>query len=259
MAAVAAGWPMIAVENVSKSYGSHAALRPTTLAFAPGETTVLIGPSGCGKSTLLRLIVGLVPLDTGRVVLDSQTLTPANAEVWRRRMGYVIQEGGLFPHLTALRNVTLLAGYLRRPGEEIEERVATLADLVRLPMELLSKYPADLSGGQRQRVGLMRALMLDPELLLLDEPLGALDPITRAELQQELKDIFGRLKKTVIMVTHDMGEAAYFADTIVLMRDGRVVQRGSLEDLLERPADPYVTSFIRAQRSPLPRLAEAAK
>lgn len=251
---------MIAVENVSKSYGSHVALYPTTLSFAPGKTTVLIGPSGCGKSTLLRLIVGLVAPDTGRVVLDDETLAPANAEEWRRRMGYVIQEGGLFPHLTAERNVTLLARYLGRAGKEIGGRVSNLADLVRLPTALLAKYPADLSGGQRQRVGLMRALMLDPELLLLDEPLGALDPITRAELQQELKEIFGRLKKTVILVTHDMGEAAYFADTIVLMREGRIVQQGSLDDLLDRPADAYVTSFIRAQRSPLPSLpAEVGK
>jgi osmoprotectant transport system ATP-binding protein len=250
---------MISVENVSKTYGSHVALRPTTLQFAPGETTVLIGPSGCGKSTLLRLIVGLVPLDTGRVALDGETLAPANAEEWRRRIGYVIQEGGLFPHLTAEGNVTLLARYLRQSDSSIGARLAELANLVGLPTELLARYPADLSGGQRQRVGLMRALMLDPKLLLLDEPLGALDPITRFELQQELKDIFGRLKKTVILVTHDMGEAAYFADTIVLMRNGQVVQQGSLEDLLERPADPYVTSFIRAQRSPLPSLAEAAK
>ena len=251
---------MISVENISKSYGSHVALQPVSISFAPAETTVLIGPSGCGKSTLLRLIVGLTAPDTGRVVLEGEALTPANAQNWRRRMGYVIQEGGLFPHLTALGNVTLLARYLRRPQEEIEERVANLADLVRLPIELLANYPADLSGGQRQRVGLMRALMLDPELLLLDEPLGALDPITRAELQQELKEIFGRLKKTVILVTHDMAEAAYFADTIVLMREGRVVQQGTLEDLLARPADPYVTAFIRAQRSPLPELpAEVGK
>lgn len=251
---------MITVENVSKSYGRQLALAPTNLSFTPGAATVLIGPSGCGKSTLLRIIDGLITPDTGRVLLNDRVLNPQNAEEWRRQIGYVIQEGGLFPHLTAEGNVTLLARYLGRPSADIQKRVQELANLVQLPGETLTRYPADLSGGQRQRVGLMRALMLDPELLLLDEPLGALDPITRSELQRELKEIFARLKKTVIMVTHDMGEAAYFGDTIVLMREGRIIQQGTLSDLLERPSDSYVTTFIRAQRSPLPSLpAEAAK
>lgn len=250
---------MIAVENVSKTYANQVALQRTTLAFSPNATTVLIGPSGCGKSTLLRLMVGLIVPDTGRIVLDREELTPDNAQIWRRRIGYVIQEGGLFPHLTAERNVTLLARYLGKPEGEIQSRVAELAELVRLPAELLTHFPADLSGGQRQRVGLMRALMLDPELLLLDEPLGALDPITRSELQQELKAIFAELHKTVILVTHDMGEAAYFGERIVLMREGRVVQEGTLDDLLEHPSEPYVSSFIRAQRSPLPSLLEEKK
>ena len=243
---------MIAVENVSKTYGGQTALAPTSLTFAEGKTTVLIGPSGCGKSTLLRVIVGLITPDRGRVVLDGQDMTPANVEEMRHGIGYVIQDGGLFPHLTAERNVTLLARFLGRPNGEIEQRVKELSDLVQLPRESLARFPANLSGGQRQRVGLMRALMLDPKLLLLDEPLGALDPITRYELQGQLKEIFERLGKTVILVTHDMGEAAYFATgEIVLMRQGTVVQRGALEDLLERPAQPYVSQFIRAQRSPL--------
>ena len=128
--------------------------------------------------------------------------------------------------------------------------------MVQLPEESLSRYPAKLSGGQRQRVGLMRALMLDPPLLLLDEPLGALDPITRSELQTQLKDIFAKLNKTVVLVTHDMGEAAYFGDTIILMRAGKIVQSGTLDDLLHRPSEQYVTDFIRAQRSPLPDMPE---
>ena len=248
---------MIAVENVSKTYGGQTALAPTSLTFAEGKTTVLIGPSGCGKSTLLRIIVGLITPDAGRVVLDGQDMTPANAEELRHGIGYVIQDGGLFPHLTAERNVTLLARFLKRPNGEIEKRVGELADLVQLPRESLSRFPANLSGGQRQRVGLMRALMLDPKLLLLDEPLGALDPITRYELQGQLKEIFARLGKTVILVTHDMGEAAYFATgEIVLMQQGKIVQRGALEDLLERPAQPYVSQFIRAQRSPLADVPE---
>ncbi|MBV9852508.1 MAG: ATP-binding cassette domain-containing protein [Armatimonadetes bacterium] len=248
---------MIAVENVSKTYGGQTALAATSLDFAEGKTTVLIGPSGCGKSTLLRIIVGLITPDAGRVALDGQEMTPASAERLRHGIGYVIQDGGLFPHLTAERNVTLLARFLGRPNGEMEGRVKELADLVQLPRESLARFPANLSGGQRQRVGLMRALMLDPKLLLLDEPLGALDPITRYELQTQLKEIFERLGKTVILVTHDMGEAAYFATgEIVLMQSGKIVQRGSLDDLLERPAQPYVSQFIRAQRSPLADVPE---
>ena len=247
---------MITLNQVSKSYGGRAALTPTTLTLAPGKTTALIGPSGCGKSTLLRLLVGLITPDSGQVILDGTPLTPQNAKQKRHEIGYVIQDGGLFPHLTAEGNVSLLARFLKKPPSEIKARMGELAGLVQLPLESLSHYPSGLSGGQRQRVGLMRALMLDPPLLLLDEPLGALDPITRSELQQQLKDIFARLGKTVVLVTHDMGEAAYLADTIVLMRGGEIVQKGTLDDLLHRPAEPYVTDFIRAQRSPLPALME---
>lgn len=249
---------MIAVENVSKKYGAQTALAPTTLQFSTGQTTALIGPSGCGKSTLLRLLVGLISPGTGRVLINDRELTPANAEGCRHEIGYVIQDGGLFPHLTAERNVTLLARFLKRPQSDIQKRLTELADLVQLPRESLSRYPADLSGGQRQRLGLMRALMLDPPLLLLDEPLGALDPITRFDLQTQLKDIFARLQKTVVLVTHDMGEAAYFGDSIVLMRAGAIVQAGTLDDLLHRPAKRYVSDFIRAQRSPLPPLPEGS-
>ena len=247
---------MICVENVSKTYGKQTALASTTLVFQAGATTVLIGPSGCGKSTLLRIIVGLIRPDRGRVVLGAQELTADNAEAMRHSLGYMIQDGGLFPHLTAEENVTLLARFLKRSSEAINQRVTALSDLVQLSRTALSRYPKDLSGGQRQRVGLMRALMLDPAIMLFDEPLGALDPITRSELQTQLKNIFTDLKKTVVLVTHDMGEAAYFGDEIVLLREGRIVQQGSLADLLERPVEPYVTDFIRAQRSPLPSFEE---
>ena len=247
---------MISVNGVCKSFGSLPALAPTTLAFSPGRTTVVIGPSGCGKTTLLRLMLGLATPDRGSVTLNGEELTPANAETLRHRVGYVIQEGGLFPHLTARRNVTLMAHFLGRNREEIQRRCAELAELVQIPAEVLRRYPRDLSGGQRQRIALMRALMLDPPVLLMDEPLGALDPMTRYTLQSDLKTIFSRLAKTVVLVTHDMHEAAYFADEIVLMREGRVVQSGTLEDLLARPAEPFVTDFIRAQRADA-RLAAA--
>ncbi len=243
---------MIALENVSKTYGAHAALWPTTLEVEQGKTTVLIGPSGCGKSTLLRMIVGLIHSDSGRVVIGDEVLHPDNIERLRHGIGYVIQEGGLFPHLTAGRNVALLARFLKRGEDWIAGRMTALANLVRIPVELLQRFPRDLSGGQRQRIGLMRALMLDPPVLLFDEPLGALDPITRYGLQDELKAIFGALGKTVVLVTHDMNEAAFFGDTIVMMREGRIVQRGRLDDLLHRPAEEYVRDFIRAQRTTLP-------
>jgi osmoprotectant transport system ATP-binding protein len=240
---------MISLDAVSKSFDGQRALVPITLSFEPGRTTVIIGPSGCGKTTLLRLLLGLTAPEAGSIVLDGLMLTPANAVTLRRRVGYVIQDGGLFPHLTVERNVTLMARYLGRGREEAARRCAELAALARIAPPLLARYPRELSGGQRQRVALMRALMLDPPVLLLDEPLGALDPMTRHALQADLKEIFARLRKTVVLVTHDMHEAAYFADEIVLMREGAVVQRGSLQDLLARPAEPFVTEFIRAQRA----------
>ena len=245
---------MISLKGVSKSFNGQRALAPTTLSFAPGRTTVVIGPSGCGKTTLLRLMLGLTVPDSGSVALNGETLTQANAVTLRRRVGYVIQDGGLFPHLTGGHNVTLMARYLGQDRGEFERRCGELAELARIPEQLLSRYPRELSGGQRQRVALMRALMLDPPALLMDEPLGALDPMTRHALQADLKHIFARLRKTVVLVTHDMHEAAHFADEIVLMREGTVVQRGTLEDLLARPAEPFVTDFIRAQRAD-PRLA----
>jgi osmoprotectant transport system ATP-binding protein len=245
---------MIRLAGASVVYGAVAALRGTNLHIEPGRTTVLIGPSGCGKSTILRLIIGLLRPDSGRVLFEDQEIRPDNVLLLRRRMGYVIQEGGLFAHLTARGNVVLMARYLRRPPEEINRRIEELSKLVRLPLELLDRYPAELSGGQRQRVSLMRALMLNPDVLLLDEPLGALDPMVRHDLQQDLKQIFAELSKTVVLVTHDIAEAAFFADTIVLLREGTIVQQGTLAELLEHPADPFVTRFINAQRTP-PELA----
>ncbi|MEX2400550.1 MAG: ATP-binding cassette domain-containing protein [Rhodothermales bacterium] len=248
---------MIEFENVSKSYGAVRALEPMSLEFPEGETTVLIGPSGCGKSTILRLIVGLIRPDTGLIRVEREVLRPKNVVHLRRRMGYVIQEGGLFPHLTARENVVLMARRMGWNAQRIVNRVEELSDLVDIPLERLQSYPSQLSGGQRQRISLMRALMLDPDVLLLDEPLGALDPMIRAGLQDELKQIFATLGKTVVLVTHNIGEAAHFAERIVLLRSGRVVQEGTLHHLLHEPADPFVDEFVRAQRSPLDSLDRA--
>jgi osmoprotectant transport system ATP-binding protein len=240
---------MLALTGVSKRYGDLEVLRPTDLVVGPGETIVLIGPSGCGKSTLLRLMIGLIRPDTGSVRFEDREVNPQSAMELRRHMGYVIQDGGLFPHLTACANITLMARYLGWGTERIEKRLGELAGLTRFPLEALDRYPAQVSGGQRQRIGLMRALMLDPDLLLLDEPLGALDPLVRADLQTDLLMIFQTLKKTIVLVTHDLAEAAFFGGTIVLLRDGQIVQRGTLPELVEKPATPFVTQFIRAQRS----------
>jgi osmoprotectant transport system ATP-binding protein len=238
---------LVELTNVSKCYGDAIALYPTNLSVDPGKTTVLIGPSGCGKSTLLRLIIRLIEPDFGSIELDGKPVTPDNINALRRRIGYVIQEGGLFPHLTSRANVLLMARHIGKSEEEMHNRLLELSELTRFSEKLLPRYPVELSGGQRQRVSLMRALMLSPELLLLDEPLGALDPLVRASLQKDLKEIFARLGQTVLFVTHDLAEATYFANEIVLMNEGQIVQKGTITDLREKPADPFVSEFINAQ------------
>src|SRR5713101_8261563 len=240
---------LVQLIDVSKRYADASALHSTNLAIERGKATVLIGPSGCGKSTLLRLIIGLVTPDSGTIAFDGSQITPANIDTLRPRIGYVIQEGGLFPHLTARANILLMARYLEKSHEEMRTRLLELCELTRFSDNLLSRYPIELSGGQRQRVSLMRALMLSPELLLLDEPLGALDPLVRASLQKDLKEIFTRLRQTAVLVTHDLAEAAYLADEIVLMNDGRLVQQGSIDDLRGRPANDFVREFFNAQRT----------
>jgi len=239
---------LIRLIDASKRYADAAALHPINLSIKRGKTTVVIGPSGCGKSTLLRLIIGLIEPDSGSIEFDGASVTADNVAALRRRIGYVIQEGGLFPHLTARANVVLMARHVGKSQEEMQSRLLELCELTRFFNNLLPRYPVELSGGQRQRVSLMRALMLSPQLLLLDEPLGALDPLVRAALQRDLKEIFARLQQTVLFVTHDLAEAIYFGDEIVLMNEGRIVQKGSVTDLREKPADPFVLEFINAQR-----------
>jgi osmoprotectant transport system ATP-binding protein len=220
------------------------------MAIAGGETLVLLGPSGSGKSTLLRTLAGLTPF-SGSLWFGGAPVTDWRSV--RRRLGYVIQDGGLFPHLSARSNVTLMARELGWPVERIAGRVEELAVLVTLDAVQLDRFPAELSGGQRQRVAIMRALMLDPAVLLLDEPLSALDPITRLRLAGELRDVIARLGKTVVMVTHSLREARFFArtekDRAALMRDGRIVQHGAIDELNERPVDPFVTEFLTAEEA----------
>ena len=240
---------MFRLENVRRGFDGAPLFDGLDLSIDSGQTTVLIGPSGCGKSTLLRLLLGLLTPETGNVSFEGTTLTSANVLAARQRMGYVIQGGGLFPHLTARDNVTLMARQLGRDKRAMDQRVDELASLTQFPTGALDRFPLQISGGQRQRVALMRALMLDPDVLLLDEPLGALDPMVRHQLQTDLREIFRALKKTVVLVTHDLAEAGYFADRIILLRAGEVVQSGNVDDFLQRPKTPFVEEFVAAQRT----------
>src|SRR5213593_2336337 len=208
--------PFIEVEGLEKRFNGAYAVEIPKLAVEARTTLAVIGPSGCGKSTLLRLIIGLLEPDRGQMVIGGVTMEPRTRRSLRLRIGYVIQEGGLFPHLTSRENVAVVARDLSWPETRIAARIEELSELTQIPSGLLDRYPAQISGGQRQRVALMRALMLDPELLLMDEPLAALDPMIRSDLQRELRQVFERLRKTVLFVAHDMGEAAYVSDQIVL-------------------------------------------
>ena len=244
------GEAMIALRHVTKRFGGRPAVDDVSVEF-PGRTThVVLGSSGCGKSTLLRLILGLVTPEAGEITVDGTPVGAATRAGLLQRMGYVVQEGGLYPHLTAYENAALAAEPHRWSPARVRERVGALAEMVGFDEAILRLYPAELSGGQRQRAGLMRALMLDPPILLLDEPLGALDPIVRADLQTQLGRLFRDLGKTVLLVTHDIREAMILGQTVTLMTAGRIVQRGTFEDLLRRPADPFVVEFLKAQTLP---------
>jgi osmoprotectant transport system ATP-binding protein len=214
---------MLRFEGVRKALGGREVIRGIDLEVEAGRTTVLIGPSGCGKSTLLRLLLGLLVPDSGGVRFGGQPVDDTTVRGIRHRTGYVVQDGGLFPHLTARANVTLMGGQLGWDRQRISTRLDELRELTKFPVDGLDRFPRQLSGGQQQRVALMRALLLDPDVLLLDEPL----------------------------VTHDLAEAAYFADRVVLLRDGRIAQQGAIRELLEQPSEPFVQRFVRAQRSHL--------
>ena len=238
---------MILFHKAGKTFGKSVALRPTDLKIEANKTTVLIGLSGSGKSTILRLLSGLIEPTTGWIEINGKKLGPDILLEFRRRMGYVIQSGDLFPHLTARSNILLVAQELRLGIKEITARVEELCLMTRFPSNLLDRYPVELSGGEQRRVSLMRALMLKPDLLLLDEPLGALDPIARAGLLVDLKALFERTYTTVIMVTHDLVEAARLGDWVVLLQAGRIVQQGPFAEFSLCPAEPFVTEFFRAQ------------
>jgi osmoprotectant transport system ATP-binding protein len=236
---------MIELQGLEKRYGGSYAVRDLNLVFAEGELTALLGPSGCGKTTTLRMINRLIEPTGGRVLLGGQDTHTLKPETLRRGIGYVIQQIGLFPHLNVAQNVATVPDLLGRPARETERRVDELLDLVGLnPAEYRHKKPAELSGGQAQRVGVARALAADPPVLLMDEPFGALDPLARDKLQDAFRDIQRRLKKTVIMVTHDIDEALRLADRIALMNAGELAQFGTPDDLIHRPASDFVRQFL---------------
>jgi osmoprotectant transport system ATP-binding protein len=240
---------MLVLEHISKQFDGRPVLSDVSVTVPTGATHALIGSSGSGKTTLLRITLRLIELDQGWVKIDNRPLSTFGPEAWADQIGYVPQDGGLFPHLTGEQNVTLVPRLRRREPRAIQTRLAQLESLVALEPAVLQRYPHQMSGGQKQRVAIMRAAMMDPAVMLLDEPMAALDPLIRSALQQELKAIFERLGKTVLIVTHDLSEAAFLAEQITLLHEGSVVQSGTFRDLLLAPTDPFVTAFIRAQRA----------
>jgi osmoprotectant transport system ATP-binding protein len=240
---------MLELQDIRKTFEDRAVLSDVNLTVAKGATHALIGSSGSGKTTLLRITLGLIPFDRGYVKINGQALLSLTQVEWADRIGYVPQDGGLFPHITARNNVSLIARVRGWPKSRIDARLEELRKVVDLDPEILGHFPREMSGGQKQRVAIMRAAMMDPAVMLLDEPMAALDPLIRRSLQQELKSIFQRLGKTVLLVTHDLGEAVFLAEQITMLHEGRIIQTGTYADLLLRPASPFVSQFINAQRT----------
>src|SRR4051812_24907149 len=240
---------MLKLEHIYKSFEGRTVLSDVNLSIPAGATHALIGSSGSGKTTLLRLTLALIPFDKGYVKINDQALLSFTPTKWADRIGYVPQDGGLFPHISGKQNVALVPGLRNWPAARIDSRVEELRVLVGLDKAILTRFPHEMSGGQKQRVAIMRAAMMDPPVMLLDEPMAALDPLIRSTLQEELKSIFQRLGKTVLIVTHDLGEAVFLAERITLLHQGRIIQSGTYRELLLTPADPFVSSFINAQRS----------
>lgn len=238
---------MIRLAAISHTFpNGGTALRDVSLAVAPRETLALIGPSGCGKSTLLKTINGLIRPTLGRIYVDGQPLDYDDCLPLRRRIGYAIQEVGLFPHLNVADNVTLMAHLEGWSEERRTQRCGELLELVGLtPARIGPKFPRHLSGGEAQRVGIARALMLDPPILLLDEPFGALDPITRRQLQREFKSLESGIHKTIVLVTHDLHEAFFLGDRVALMQQGALVQVGTPEEIRQRPVNDFVARFVQ--------------
>ena len=238
---------MIELVEVEKRYSAHVVLNNISTRFLAGKTHVLLGQSGCGKSTILRLIIGLESADNGDVFVDSKNVSLISRSEVSGYFGYVIQDKTLMPHLTVLDNILLPVRARNITTESVMKHYNFLKELVELDETLEVKYPSQLSGGQKQKACLVRALILNPPYLLMDEPFSALDPMIRSALQVELKKIFEELKKTVIFVTHDLNEASFLGDEITLLNDGKIIQKGQIQELKSNPGSKFVKSFFDAQ------------
>jgi osmoprotectant transport system ATP-binding protein len=246
--------PAIELSGVEKRYGAHAALDGVNLSAERGQFTALVGGSGSGKTTLLKTINRLVTPDAGRILVLGEDVAASAPHLLRRRIGYVFQEIGLFPHLNVGENIGITPKLLGWEAQRIEARVADLLALVDLPLEVAGRPPAALSGGQRQRVGVARALAAEPALMLMDEPFGALDPLTRDALGADYRALHDRLGLTTVMVTHDVTEAVLLADRIVVLREGRIVADGKAADLLAQTRDEGVRALLEAPKRQAERL-----
>ena len=247
---------MIEFDHISKIIGTRTIVDDVSLRIERGQFCALVGPSGSGKSTSLRMVNRLIEPSEGMIRIDGEDIATQPAEALRRRLGYAIQSTGLFPHWTIADNIATVPRLLKWPESRVQARIDALLELVQLDTASRRKYPHQLSGGQQQRVGVARALAADPEILLMDEPFGALDPITRQALRQELARIHKATGKTILFVTHDIDEALMLADRIAILRDGRLEQAGSPLDILTQPANRFVRDFIGGAELGLKLLAQ---
>ena len=239
---------MIAVENLSKHYGTLKAVDGVSFGVAAGENFVLLGTSGCGKTTTLKMLNRLIEPTSGTIKINGDDIKEQPARLLRRGIGYVLQDNGLFPHYTVAQNIAVVPQLLKWGKQQTEQRTLELMHKLHLPEELLNQYPDKLSGGQQQRVGLARALMTDPPVLLMDEPFGALDPVTRFNIRREFKELDELKRKTIVMVTHDVQEAFELADRICIMDKGHIKQIMSPADIFKPSADGFVSNFLKEQR-----------
>ena len=246
---------MITVENLEKHFGKVKAVDDISFEVREHENLVLLGTSGCGKTTTLKMINRLLEPSAGRITMDGKDILTQPSELLRRSIGYVLQNNGLFPHYTVAENIAIVPRLLKWDTSRIKKRTAELMEKLHLSQEYSNAYPNELSGGQQQRVGLARALMADPAVLLMDEPFGALDNVTRSKIHAEFKALDELKRKTIIMVTHDVKEAFELGDRICLMDKGKIVQQGPPADLLFKPANTFVRDFLKDQRLQLEFMA----
>ncbi|MFW0718261.1 ABC transporter ATP-binding protein [Pedobacter sp. N23S346] len=242
---------MIRLDRVSKSFKDTAAVKSVSFEVNEGENLILLGTSGCGKTTTLKMINRLIEPDAGKITINGRNISNENPEILRRGIGYVMQNNGLFPHYTVGENIATVPQLLKWDKKKTQERTEELLGKLHLPADCINLFPHELSGGQQQRVGLARALVADPSILLMDEPFGALDNVTRASIRKEFKALEELKRKTIVMVTHDVQEAFELADRICLMNKGEIIQIGTPKELLYQPVNDFVNGFIESERMTL--------